>query len=64
MKLPDGEIVNPAYQKTHYQSTNVAQYPLHPFPAGLELPAGDHHGTGPSSAITFYVPTANITPTR
>ncbi|EGB2290135.1 DUF1996 domain-containing protein [Salmonella enterica] len=53
MKLPDGEIVNPAYQKTYYQSTNVAQYPLHPFPAGLELLAGDHHGTGPSSAITF-----------
>ncbi|EHC84570.1 Alpha-2-macroglobulin, partial [Salmonella enterica subsp. enterica serovar Senftenberg str. A4-543] len=41
MKLPDGEIVNPAYQKTYYQSTNVAQYPLHPFPAGLFLlPAG------------------------
>ncbi len=53
MKLPDGEIVKPAYQKTYYQSTNVAQYPLHPFPAGLELLAGDHHGTGPSSAITF-----------
>lgn len=53
MKLPDGEIVNPAYQKTYYQSTNVAQYPLHPFPAGLELLAGDHHGTGPSTAITF-----------
>ncbi len=53
MKLPDGEIVNPAYQKTYYQSTNVAQYPLYPFPAGLELLAGDHHGTGPSSAITF-----------
>ncbi|ENP3037720.1 DUF1996 domain-containing protein [Salmonella enterica] len=51
MKLPDGEIVNPAYQKTYYQSTNVAQYLLHPFPAGLELLAGDHHGT--SSAITF-----------
>ncbi|HFW5420916.1 TPA: DUF1996 domain-containing protein [Salmonella enterica subsp. enterica serovar Wandsworth] len=53
MKLPDGEIVNPTYQKTYYQSTNVAQYPLHPFPAGLELLAGDHHGTGPSTAITF-----------
>ncbi|EAV3688289.1 DUF1996 domain-containing protein [Salmonella enterica] len=53
MKLPNGEIVKPAYQKTYYQSTNVAQYPLHPFPAGLELLAGDHHGTGPSSAITF-----------
>lgn len=53
MKLPDGQIVTPAYQKTYYQTTNVEQYPLHPFPAGLELLAGDHHGSAPSSRITF-----------
>lgn len=53
LKLPNGDVVKPAYQKTYYQTTNVTQYPLHPFPAGLELLAGDHHGTGPSSAITF-----------
>lgn len=41
MKLPDGQVVTPAYQKTYYQTTKVEQYPLHPFPAGLELLAGD-----------------------
>ena len=53
MKLPDGQVVTPAYQKTYYQTTKVEQYPLHPFPAGLELLAGDHHGSAPSSRITF-----------
>ncbi|HGY4334914.1 CBM96 family carbohydrate-binding protein [Klebsiella aerogenes] len=53
MKLPDGQIVTPAYQKTYYQATKVEQYPLHPFPSGLELLAGDHHGSAPSSRITF-----------
>lgn len=53
MRLPDGQIVRPAYQKTYYQATKVDQYPLHPFPAGLELLAGDHHGSAPSSRITF-----------
>lgn len=53
LKLPDGEVVKPAYQKTYYQATYVDKYPLHPFPAGLELLAGDHHGTAPSSHITF-----------
>lgn len=53
MRLPDGQIVKPAYQKTYYQSTNVDKYPLTPFPPGLELLAGDHHGTGPNRRITF-----------
>ncbi|MBW7982970.1 CBM96 family carbohydrate-binding protein [Enterobacillus tribolii] len=53
MKLPDGEIVKPAYQKTYYQASNVDTNPLTPFPPGLELLAGDHHGTGPNSHITF-----------
>lgn len=53
MRLPDGQVVTPAYQKTYYQTSNVATYPLHPFPAGLELLAGDHHGSAPSSRITF-----------
>ena len=53
MKLPDGQVVTPAYQKTYYQTSKVEQYPLHPFPAGLELLAGDHHGSAPSSRITF-----------
>ncbi|KNC12077.1 periplasmic or exported protein [Klebsiella sp. RIT-PI-d] len=53
LRLPDGEVVTPAYQKTYYQANNVDKYPLHPFPAGLELLAGDHHGTAPSSRISF-----------
>jgi hypothetical protein len=46
-------VVTPAYQKTYYQTNKVEQYPLHPYPAGLELLAGDHHGSAPSSRITF-----------
>lgn len=53
LRLPDGTVVQPAYQKTYYQASNVEQFPLSPFPAGLALLAGDHHGTQPSSRITF-----------
>jgi hypothetical protein len=52
MKLPDGQVVTPAYQNL-LSDRKVEQYPLHPFPAGLELLAGDHHGSAPSSRITF-----------
>ncbi|WP_411899254.1 DUF1996 domain-containing protein, partial [Salmonella enterica] len=51
-KLPDGEIVNPAYQKTYYTSTTVAQYPLHPSPPGLALPAVAHLVAAPEPPIT------------
>ncbi|WP_225758382.1 DUF1996 domain-containing protein [Leclercia sp. Marseille-Q4284] len=53
LRLPDGTVVKPAYQKTYYQASNVDQYPLSPFPAGLAMVAGDHHGTSPNSRITF-----------
>ncbi|WP_368541075.1 DUF1996 domain-containing protein [Enterobacter soli] len=53
LRLPDGTVVKPAYQKTYYQAWNVDTYPLHPFPPGLSLLAGDHHGTAPNSRITF-----------
>jgi hypothetical protein len=53
LRLPDGTVVQPAYQKTYYQASNVEQYPLTPFPAGLALLAGDHHGTQPNGRITF-----------
>lgn len=53
LRLPDGKVVQPAYQKTYYQASYVDQYPLSPFPAGLELLAGDHHGSKPNSRITF-----------
>lgn len=53
LRLPDGTVVKPAYQKTYYQASNVETYPLQPFPAGLSLLAGDHHGTTPNPHITF-----------
>ncbi len=55
LKLPDGTVVKPAYQKTYYQASNVDARPLHPFPAGLSLLAGDHHGTAPNPHITFFM---------
>lgn len=53
LRLPDGTIVKPAYQKTYYQASNVESWPLQPFPAGLSLLAGDHHGSAPNPHITF-----------
>jgi len=53
LRLPNGTVVKPAYQKTYYQASQVDQYPLSPFPAGLALLAGDHRGTKPNSRITF-----------
>ena len=53
LRLPDGTVVKPAYQKTYYQASDVDQYPLNPFPAGLALLAGDHNGTKPNSRVTF-----------
>ena len=53
LRLPDGTIVKPAYQKTYYQASNVETWPLQPFPAGLSLLAGDHHGSAPNPHITF-----------
>jgi Domain of unknown function (DUF1996) len=53
MRLPDGTVVTPAYQKTYYQASNVETWPLQPFPAGLSLLAGDHHGAAPNPHITF-----------
>lgn len=53
LRLPDGTVVKPAYQKTYYQASNVDAWPLHPFPAGLSLLAGDHHGSAPNPHITF-----------
>lgn len=54
LRLPDGDVVKPAYQKTYYQSAGDAQNPMTPFPPGLELLAGDHHGSAPSNRITFF----------
>ncbi len=62
MKYPMGEIVNPAYQ-TYYQShkwRNIRSS----IPSRAGIQRAVITGTGPSSAITFYVPTAGYTPTR
>lgn len=53
LRLPDGTVVKPAYQKTYYQASHVDTAPLTPFPAGLALLAGDHHGAAPNPHITF-----------
>jgi hypothetical protein len=59
LRLPNGEVVKPAYQKTYYQSADDATNPMKPFPPGLELLAGDHHGTGPSDHIDFFCQDGN-----
>lgn len=59
MRLPDGQILKPSYQKTYYQANQVQKYPLTPFPKGLELLAGDHHGTAPNPHITFLCGNGN-----
>lgn len=53
MRLPTGEVVKPSYQKTYYQADDVVAHPLHPFPPGLELLAGDHRGATPPKNINF-----------
>lgn len=59
LRLPDGTVVKPAYQKTYYQASKVDAYPLHPFPAGLSLLAGDHHGSTPNPHISFLCANGN-----
>jgi hypothetical protein len=54
LMLPGGKIVRPTYQKTYYQTVNSEQNPLIAFPDGLQLLAGDHHGTGPNDHINFF----------
>lgn len=54
LRLEDGTVVRPAYQKTYYQAKNVEQFPLHSFPHGLELLVGDHQGTKPTPGVVNY----------
>lgn len=54
LRLPDGQVIRPAYQKTYYQATNVKEFPLSPFPAGLQLLAGTHNGTSPNKVAIDY----------
>ena len=54
LRLPDGTVVRPAYQKTYYQASQVEKYPIQPFPAGLQLLAGTHNGTSPNKIAVDY----------
>lgn len=59
MKLPDGEIVHPAYIKNYYQANDVINYPITAYPHGLQLLAGDHKGTGPNPHVSFLCANGN-----
>lgn len=56
LKLPDGTVVKPTFQKTYYtnqpQPSNI-RVPVQPFPRGLKMMAGDHHGTAPNPHVSF-----------
>jgi hypothetical protein len=54
VRLEEGTLVRPAYQKTYYQAKNVEQFPLKPFPHGLELLVGDHQGSKPTPGVVTY----------
>ncbi len=56
LRLADGTIVKPDYQKTYY--TNQAapsnnRYPVNAFPSGIQMLAGNHMGTAPNPNVTF-----------
>lgn len=56
LRLPDGTIVKPAYQKTYYTNEAVPshnRYPITAFPAGIQLLAGNHMGTAPNQYVNF-----------
>lgn len=64
LKLPDGQVVAPAYQKTYYQTSKVEQHPLHPF-----LPVSNCWRAIitvllPVRALPFSAPTAMAIPIR
>ncbi|MFU2317709.1 CBM96 family carbohydrate-binding protein [Rahnella sp. PCH160] len=59
MQLPDGTIVNPTYIKNYYQANNVLEYPITPYPHGLQLLGGDHRGTGPNPHVSFLCANGN-----
>jgi hypothetical protein len=47
-------IIFPMYQKTYYKNDQpVADFPVQPIPAGLEMLAGNHMGTAPNPHINF-----------
>ncbi|MGV2287411.1 DUF1996 domain-containing protein [Trinickia sp. YCB016] len=53
LRLADGRVIRPMYQKTYYRANGVDKYPVSPLPEGLQLLAGDHRGSAPSPNVTF-----------
>ena len=56
LRLADGTIIRPTYQKTYYNNEAVRSsnyYKVNPYPAGLQMLAGNHAGTGPNPDISF-----------
>jgi hypothetical protein len=56
LKLPDGTIVPPKYQKTYYTNEAIPssrRVRVDPLPLGLRMLAGDHDGTLPNPRISF-----------
>ena len=56
LRLPNGTVVQPLYQKTYY--TNVAvpsslRYAVQPFPTGIQIIAGNHMGSTPQPYVDF-----------
>lgn len=56
LRLADGRIIKPSYQKTYYTNQAVPgenRYKVNPLPNGIQLLAGDHHGSAANSNISF-----------
>lgn len=56
LRLPDGTVVAPMYQKTYYTNQAVPssrRVVVQPFPPGIRMMVGDHSGTGPNPRISF-----------
>ncbi|TKC82655.1 DUF1996 domain-containing protein [Trinickia terrae] len=63
LRLADGRVIRPMYQKTYYRAIGVDKYPVSPLPDGLQLLAGNHHGFEPSAPITFICSGQNYSKT-
>lgn len=56
LRLPDGTVVAPMYQKTYYTNQAVPssrRVTVRPFPLGLQMMVGDHSGSGPNPRVSF-----------
>ncbi|MEW7314657.1 DUF1996 domain-containing protein [Buttiauxella gaviniae] len=56
LRLANGTIVKPAYQKTYYTNEAIPssnRYPINAFPSGIQMLAGNHMGTGPNPNVSF-----------